>query len=213
MARYIGFCGPKISKPTRGACLSRHEVEVRLHRVAWMALAAIIALARCAAGEAVGPTPSYADRGAPVIPPALTWPTLSPTPRAPGLPRVPLPLPTLELQVTAAGQGYVLDELLPFIHATEAAYGLPRGIIAAMAIWESSGGVNRCDYNLTGYASCTVSFSSFEEGIEVTASTLAGYWPEDTRRKLCIWVSGQPCTTAHGRAYADRVIATMARFQ
>lgn len=184
-----------------------------------MALAAILALARCAGGDAAEPQmyPNQTVFHVPLAtPPSVSWPTPSPTPRAPGEAVTAIPtLPPLPPQVTAAGEGrdYVLTDLLPFIHATEAAHGLPRGIIAAMAVWESSGGVNRCGHNLTGYASCGVTFSSFEEGIEVTARTLAGYAPVDARTKLCIWVSGQPCTTAHGRAYADRVIATMARFQ
>lgn len=194
---------------------------MRLHRVLWLALAAILALARCAGGEAATPEPTI---DSPLVTPvALAWPTPPPTPSAPGDTLVAVPTPTpkplppaLDYEgVTGAGQGsdYVLDDLLPLMHDAEARYGLPRGVLASMATWESSGGINRCGYNLWGYASCRVTFGSFEEGIETTAATLASYGPEDIRGKLCIWVGGSACTTAHEQAYAERVIGTMGRFQ
>lgn len=195
---------------------------MRLHRTLWMALAAIIALARCAGGEAAQPDFPLAvsswQTGPQLTAPQLAWPTPPPTPVAPGESVVAVPrtvIPRIDSGVTASGQGseYVIDDLLPLMHAAEDRYGLPRGVLASMATWESSGGLHRCGFNLTGYASCRVTFSSFEEGIEVTARTLASYGPADIRGKLCIWVGGTVCTTAHEQAYAERVIGTMASFQ
>lgn len=100
----------------------------------------------------------------------------------------------------------LLAELWPVMRAAEERHGLPPGIIAALAVWESSGGKNACGFNITGWGNCELRpFASYEEGIEVTAATLAGYGAQDTMGKLCTWRWGSPAPCAYGA----RGIATM----
>jgi hypothetical protein len=47
-------------------------------------------------------------------------------------------------------------------------------LLPAIAVRESSGGKQACDYNPFGWASCKVLFNSFEESIEVVARNLGG---------------------------------------
>lgn len=140
---------------------------------------------------------------------------------ATGTPRpiIKLPVPTVPSTITSDPgpcKGYdcprVVEWLLPIIHKYEDMYNIPRGIIAAMTIWESSGGVAACGYNLTGWRSCNGRrFVSWEDGIETTASELSSY-DGDLVRKLCTWVGGErfpsPCSYA-----TDRVIPTSAQFR
>lgn len=77
-------------------------------------------------------------------------------------------------------------------------YGLQRGLLNAIAVLESSGGVNACGFNDWGYASCAVTFASRSEGIWTVAATLASYGG-DTAWKLCVWNAG-PTGCREGRA-------------
>ncbi|MBM3940455.1 MAG: hypothetical protein FJ318_06135 [SAR202 cluster bacterium] len=107
----------------------------------------------------------------------------------------------------------LLVEALPVLYAAEARHGLPRGLLAAIAVWESSGGRHACGANWWGYASCGVEFASIEGGAEIVARTLAGYGV-DTWTALC-WYNAGPsgCRAGLGHAYADRVLATMEGFR
>ncbi|MFA5830474.1 MAG: hypothetical protein WC878_01455 [Candidatus Paceibacterota bacterium] len=65
-------------------------------------------------------------------------------------------------------------------------------LLPAIAVRESSGGKEACGYNPFGWASCKVSFKSFNESIEVLAKNLGGdnpntanyYGMDSTREKL-----------------------------
>ncbi len=88
-------------------------------------------------------------------------------------------------------------------------YGIPRGILNAIAVWESSSGANACGYNEWGYASCAVTFSSRSEGIWTVAATLANYGG-DTAWKLCVWNAGPDgCLRGLADGYVARVLAEM----
>jgi hypothetical protein len=124
-----------------------------------------------------------------------------------------LPTPAAVQPLPPPGpQDYVLDVLADQMHAAEDARGLPRGVLASIALHESGGGVQRCAdlVNLFGYASCNITFGSFEEAINASADLFASL-PGDTMRRLCTWVAGgsgpSPCS------YGERVIADMPRFQ
>lgn len=177
-------------------------------------------------------------RSRPVVRPAESFylmaiPTSSPGGSAPSEDAVPSPVAELPTEVptavpsepqptvTAASaapviplpspqQDRVVDQLLPEMHRAEDSYGLPRGVLAAIAIWESGGGSQACGYNLWGYAGCAETFTSYTEGIQKSAALLASL-PGDLMRRLCTWVAGgggpSPCS------YGQRVIATMAQFQ
>jgi len=99
------------------------------------------------------------------------------------------------------------------MNTIEVAHGLPLGILWAIAIRESSGGVHACGYNAWGYASCTgYNFSSWEESIETVATRFA-YWVErrgNVKDALCTWQSGQVCSV-DGEWYANEVLAIQIR--
>jgi len=64
-------------------------------------------------------------------------------------------------------------------------------LLPAIAVRESSGGKQACGFNPFGWASCRVTFKSFNESIEVLARNLGGdnpntssYYSGSTERKL-----------------------------
>ena len=119
-----------------------------------------------------------------------------------------------ELEPAAVSPGtYVLEELRALMDAAETRYGLAHGLLAAIAVHESGGGVHPCygTLNIWGYGSCRLSFpATWEEAVELVAQTLAGYGG-DTWWQACVWNAGAAgCRAGNGHAYADRVLATMA---
>jgi hypothetical protein len=83
-----------------------------------------------------------------------------------------------------------------------------------LSILESSGGFAACGHNAWGVGSCSLSYESWEEGIEDVARRLSEppYAGLELRAQFCIWVSGQPCLTEHGTSYADKAMALMEGF-
>jgi len=71
-------------------------------------------------------------------------------------------------------------------------HGIDWRLLPAVAVRESSGGKQACGYNPFGWASCKISFKSFNESIEVLAKNLGGdnpntadyYETDSTREKL-----------------------------
>lgn len=70
-------------------------------------------------------------------------------------------------------------------------HGIDWRLLPAIAIRESSGGKQACGYNPFGWASCKVSFESYDEAIEKLAYNLGGknprtaaYYSGTTERKL-----------------------------
>jgi hypothetical protein len=94
--------------------------------------------------------------------------------------------------------------------ATERRYGLPRGLIRAVAIRESGEGKHLSgDYNAWGIGP-GISYNSWPESIEAAGNLLA-HWIErrgNVRDALCTWVSGKTCSEA-GEWYANEVISLM----
>lgn len=152
--------------------------------------------------------------GAPVTATATATPVATATP----LPTAtPAPLPTIpSARAQGGGWGNVITSYLGAMHAAEAAYGLPRGMIAAIYFHESGGWPYNCPgYNCTGIGINSPgglwAFGSYEEGIDATARLLSQPpYPGDTMGKLCMWQNGgatNPCS------YGERVIAKMAEYQ
>lgn len=161
---------------------------------------------------------------APILPAHPVVPSMVELPPAPGvlvtpvvsLPRIPLPP---EPKVVAMAvlppiryvSGGAPDPV--FMRAEEIKYGLTPGILHAIAILESSDGVQACGNNDFGWRSCAVDFVSVAAGIETVAHALAQppYAGLPVRVQLCIYESGRPCTTAAGAAYGDRGLALLGR--
>lgn len=88
--------------------------------------------------------------------------------------------------------------------------GLDWRLLPAIAVRESSGGKQACDNNPFGWASCKVSFESYDDAIDVIATNLGGnnpktksYYSGDTKEKLYRY-NGTVIPT-----YVDEVIAIM----
>lgn len=99
---------------------------------------------------------------------------------------------------------------------TADAAGIDWRLAPAIAVWESSAGRHACGGNAWGLGSCGEGyrFPTFEEGVAAVVRTLASplYAGLSIRAQLCQWVAGdRSCSTEHGRAYAERVTATMER--
>lgn len=90
-------------------------------------------------------------------------------------------------------------------------WGIDYRMLPAISAWESTWGRYACGNNPYGYASCGVTFSSWEEAHETAAATLAGYGGDDWT-KACIWNAGASgCRAGVGHDYASQVVAEMAR--
>ncbi|MGH2609321.1 MAG: hypothetical protein ACRDHF_09565, partial [Tepidiformaceae bacterium] len=83
-------------------------------------------------------------------------------------------------------------------------HGIDWRLLPVISILESQAGLTACGGNAWGFAKCQVHFSSFEEGIPITAATLSSYGPYDSATLLCIWVSGTGCHTRHAIEYTHR---------
>lgn len=82
-------------------------------------------------------------------------------------------------------------------------------LLPVIAILESGAGRHACGYNPFGYASCRVTFSSWEEAIEVSARTLASYGGDNSWR-LCVWVAGPTgCRQGGGAGYTQNGLRLM----
>lgn len=69
------------------------------------------------------------------------------------------------------------------------AYGIRPSFLAAVALFESTGGLHACGFNYWGYASCAVRFASFDEAVHKVAETFAGYVGTE-RDAASIWHTG-----------------------
>lgn len=130
-----------------------------------------------------------------------------------------IPPPT-EPIVVAATASYVwpipLTPLADYKHLmtqAEQHYGLPHGIIWALAMKESGGGVHTCGYNFAGWNNCEGDdFTSWEMAIDVIAGGFAGWYAKtgNLDDALCIWQSGKWCAEKGGdNGYKERVKAFM----
>lgn len=70
--------------------------------------------------------------------------------------------------------------------------GIDWRLPVVIGMLESTGGKFACGFNAWGYASCAVSFVSFEMGVRTVAETLAEspYAGQSIPRQLCFWNSG-----------------------
>jgi hypothetical protein len=98
------------------------------------------------------------------------------------------------------------------LRAAEAANGLPAGLLGALAVAESSYGVNACGYNAWGWQSCRGdNFDSWAEGAAVVAAQLR-YWLDvrgNLEDALCTWVLGSTCAEDGAYDYAAGIIALL----
>jgi hypothetical protein len=136
--------------------------------------------------------------------PAVRFPTIDSAVAGASLP----PANTDE-RVTMVRQilaGRPLEAQAQLMVETADAHGIDWRLMPVISILESGGGAAACGGNAWGYANCRITFSTFEEGIEIVAATLAAppYPGRDTARALCLWVSGNFCSTAHAVEYAYR---------
>lgn len=215
---------------TGGIAKATHRSLVALYVLAWAALgtgacvgspavpppAPSVQQATFRGGDA--PTPegyrTVGPAGAPVTATATATPVATETPLPTPTPRPVRELPDVRAQ--GGGWGNVITSHLADMHAAEAAYGLPRGMIAAIYLHESGGWPYNCPgYNCTGIGINSPGglwvFGSFVEGINATARLLSQPpYPADLMGKLCMWQNGgatNPCS------YGERVIASMAQYQ
>ena len=159
----------------------------------------------------VSPVPTYTPT--PTRVPAKEWtailfptPTPSPTPKAFAVSAAVENRPVRVIIPDAP-----LSDYHPLMNQVEDQYGLPRGILWAISIIESTGGLYACGgYNAWGWGNCEhePSFSSWEEAIQTVAERFA-YWV--ARRgsvddALCTWQSGRTCAESDN-GYRWRVLA------
>lgn len=141
--------------------------------------------------------------GAAVVVPTLP-PLEEPTVSAASLDERPAYVDAYLVGTPLSGQGAAMV-------AAADRWGIDYRMLPAISLYESTWGRYACGYNYMGYASCEVTFSSYEEAHEVAASTLAGYGGDDGT-KLCIWNQGSSgCRAGLGWDYSARVAAEMER--
>lgn len=135
----------------------------------------------------------------PLTPPTPTITPISPTPEPTEEPRPDHRRFAVEALLAGAPLAAYAAEML----AASDAAGIDWRLIPVIGVLESSGGRFACGGNAWGYASCGVSFATFEEGIEVVAGTLARrpYAGLSTEARLCMWVSGGSCGGALAAGY------------
>lgn len=132
---------------------------------------------------------------------------------------VPAPIPPYDTHPIVVDSGPVapidpdwrtLAEYGPEMAAAEAKYGLPAGLVWAVAWRETNGGKHACGtYNAWGWNSCKrePSFVSWEDGIGAVAARLAELINEvGLEGALSTWVSGN---ARDGQWYAAEVIALL----
>jgi len=155
---------------------------------------------------------------------------ITPTPAPPTPPRPPAPTPTPDEPTAIAAAstpeppdriagvvrvlaGTPLESYAAAMVAAADAAGIDWRLLPAIAVLESSGGRNACGGNAWGYASCRVTFGSFDEGIRIVAATLAAppYAGFDVQSRLCVWVAGTLCSSAHAVEYRDQALGLFAR--
>ena len=88
-------------------------------------------------------------------------------------------------------------------------------LMPVIAVLESSAGRHACGGNAWGFASCAVTFDTFEEGIKRVALALSEppYAGLDADEALCMWVSGGPCVGEHATTYRDKGRWLMAQIE
>ena len=145
------------------------------------------------------PTTPRRITSTPLTPPAPTITPISPTPEPTEEPR---PDPR-RFAVEALFAGAPLAAYAAEMLAASDAAGIDWRLIPVIGVLESSGGRFACGGNAWGYASCGVTFATFEEGIGVVAATLARrpYAGLSTEARFCMWVSGGSCEGALAGGY------------
>jgi hypothetical protein len=115
----------------------------------------------------------------------------------PPAPAVVTPDVSSEL-ISAELAGSPLESMAAVIISAARASGVDPRIIVALAVLESSRGVNACGGNFTGLDSCHTTYADFGEGARATAETLAGpaYQGLTPAQTLAMWKTGDPHDTS-----------------